>query len=341
MIKIWPDSLDINTAQPMGSFFFVEDLVTYSPESFTIASSLEDADCVMIPQFSNNIWAEYQFDYKKADYIAHLKKKIIFQNDGGGVVKEAWKSSEVGKYIWNDYADLIKVFFSVECYRWHTKHLPPNIHYSPLDFVGYTKMGLGLRQVVPLQSKEQFLNRQLSTHVCMNTYPPTRDKLFELCNENYWPNYTMNTNPTYKPFAHERIGWKQMIEGLLNSKIGFAPDGATAKTERHLFVPSFTCMMKQEDIVEYPFEWIDGYNCLDMIHDFSEGYSRETESEQGQNGHNIRILNKEKTKEKILCYLQKPNELYDIYCNGYENAKKYELPYYYKNHIGETIKKYL
>ncbi len=337
MIKIFPDSIDSNCLNPNGSFLFVKDLCTYDSDNFQQATSIETADCIIFPQYSNYVLAPYKFNRDKIDLFLRLGKPIIMHNDGGAYPL-AWKTNIDGSYIWEDLADLIKVFFSVECYEWHRKDLPPKIKYTPFDFVGYTDMGLGLREVFPLQSREDFLKRKIDTHVCMNTYPPTRDLLWEIMNSNPpWKSFNLNTNETYKP-SQPRIGWAEMVAGLFDSKIGFAPDGATAKTERHLFTASFTTMMKQEDSVEFTYPWIDGENCLDMVHDFQHGYERGKEQEYGVNGHNLRILNKQKTKEKIIEWLDKPNELYDIYVNGYYNAKKYELPNYFKNHIGKTIK---
>jgi len=340
MIKIWPDSLDSNTPNPMGSFLFCKDLVTYSSDNFEIASSLESCDCIMLPQFSNNILADYKFDRQKADYLSQLKKPIILQNDGGGV-PDGWKTSEIGEYIWGNFSDLIKVFFSVECYPWHRKELPSKINYVPYDFVGFSTAGLGLREVPPLQSREEYLRRYLDTSVAMSVYPPTRDKIWELLHENTLRHYSFNTNPAYQPYKPDRISWSDMTSQISNSKISFAPDGATAKTERQLFVPSFAAMMMQEDSVEFPFEWVDGFNCIKMEHDFIEGYYREKEKEYKINGHNLRILNKGKTKNKIIDWLNTSDELYEIYKNGYETAKKYELPNYFKNHVGKTIKEYL
>ena len=339
MIKIWPDSLDANWHRPMGSFLFCKDLVTYNPGEFEIASSIESCDCIMLPQFSN-CPVSYIFDFNKAEYIEKIRKPIILQNDGGGI-PAGWEQSELGKYIWGKFCSLIKVFFSVECYPWHRKELPDGINYVPFDFVGYSDFGLGLREVPPLQSKEDYLKRPLATSVAMNVYPPTRDVLWELLHENHWSHYSFNTNPTYSPYRTQRISWEEMANQMKSSRISFAPDGATAKTERHLFVPAFSAMMLQEDSVEFAFPWIDGENCFKLEHDFFEGFEREKEQEYKMNGHNIRVLNKENTREKILGLLANPDLIYEVYKNGYENARNYELPNYFKNHIGTTIKKYL
>jgi len=339
MIKIWPDSIDANCPKPNGSFLFVKDLCTYDSGNFQQATSIESADCIVFPQYSNYVFAPYKFDKDKIDLFVRLGKPIIMHNDGGAYPL-AWKTNIDGSYIWNELAGLIKVFFSVECYGWHRKDMPPKINYVPFDFVGYTEMGVRFIQAPPLQTKDEFLRRQIDTHFCMNVYPPSRDLLWEVVNSASWNTFNLNTNPTYRPFR-DRISGEEMLGGLRNSKIGFAPDGATAKTERHLFVPANTVMMKQEDSVEFTYPWVDGENCLEMVHDFQHGYEREKEQEYGVNGHNLRILNKQKTREKIIEWLNKPNELYEIYCNGHENAKKYELANYFKNHIGKTIKENL
>lgn len=339
MIKIWPDSVDANTLQPMGSFLFVKDLVAYNPD-FEKATSAETADCIMIPQFSNNVNDPYLFDRQKANYLASLKKPIVLQNDGGGI-PAGWKQSEIGEYIWGEWSDLVKVFFSVECYPWHRSELPTTINYVPFDFIGYSEMGLGLREIFPLQSRHEYVGRYLATSVAMSVYPPTRDRLWELLWENNWPHYSFNTNPSYYPFDTSRVSWEVMTSSLKSAKIGFAPDGATAKTERQLFTPSLTTMMMQEDSVEFPYEWVDGFNCLKLEHDFVAGYERDKEQEYKMNGHNLRILNKERTKNKILNWLDRPDQLYEIYANGWRNDENYRLPNYFKNHIGETIKKYL
>jgi hypothetical protein len=340
MIKVWPESLEVNCKTPMGSHLFAKDLCTYG-EGFTMASSMSDCDFVLIPQFANDYTAPIIFDTEKAELISRAKKPIIFQNDGGGI-PAGWKMSDAGKYVWGEWSELIKVFFSIECYSWHRNELPKGINYVPLDFVGYSDFGLKLMSQPPLSTKDEYINRTLATTTVMSVYPPTRDKLWELCWEDNWTHFSFNTNPTYEPCGQNRITWNEMTANFSNSKIGFAPDGATAKTERQLFVPGHTVMMMSNDeLMEYPFEWVDGANCLKTEHDMAEGFDKEKTATYGMNSHDIMILNKEKTKEKILSYLEKPNELYEIYCNGYENARKYEIPYYYKHHIGDTIKKYL
>jgi len=332
MIKIFPDSLDQNCPHPHGSEYFVDDLTTYSPD-FERASNAEQADVILIPQFSNYVHAPYLFDREKADRYAQLKKPIVMHNDGGGIV-DGWKRSEVGEYIWGPWADLVKVFFSVECYNWHRRIMPPNVRYMPFDFIGYVRMGIGLRPVFPLQTKDRYLNRPLGTAVAMNQYPPTRDILWDLLHEENWPHFSHRTHLD----AQTRISGEAMWEAILSAKIGFAPDGATAKTERHVVVANMAAMMMQDDTVEFPFEWADGVNCLKMVHDLIPGYEMERIDEYEINGHDIRVLNKEATKAKVLDWLSRPDDLYEVYKAGWYNDQNYQLPNYHRNYIGPTIK---
>lgn len=333
MIKIWPDSLDENTSKPMGSFLFAKDLCLFGG-CFEISSGIESADCIIIPQFSNNGIVPYKFDKAKADLISSLKKPIVLQNDAGGEMKW-WQESDIGKYIWGEFSELIKVFFSVECYDWHRKVLPPKIKYVPFDFVGYSDNCLWMNDVPPVQTKQDFLARMWDTFLSQNTYPPTRDRLWQMLNEPHsWQSFSHNTNPTYPPFR-EKISWQQMKDGLCSTKIGFSPDAATSKSERHTFVPLYTAMMMQDDTVEFPFKWVDGENCMKMRHDLIDNENAH------RNGHDIRVLNKEKTKKMVEFWLSNPTMLYQIYLNGRQNAEKYLIPNYFKNHIGKTIKENL
>lgn len=342
MIRIWPDSLDKNFSEPRESFLFVKDLVTYG-DGFVVAESAKRADCIVIPQYSNNyinnLFGNYIFDREKADYLFNLGKPVIVINTGGGTPKE-WREFKlpIFDYIYGEVASNV-IIFSTECYTWHREYLPKSVKYVPFDYIGFADYGLGLRFIPPLQSKEEFIKRTLGTAVAMNSYPPTRDKIWEMVQEQKeWNHYTYQTTADNQ----RRVDWNVMAAMLFNSKIGFAPDGATGKTERHLFTPAYTAMMKQEDtFLEFPYEWIDGENCIEMVHDFAEGFEREKEKEYHRNGHAIRVLNKEKTKEKIIHYLNNPEELYKIYVNGWHNDENYRLPNYNKNYISKQIKENL
>jgi hypothetical protein len=181
-----------------------------------------------------------------------------------------------------------------------------------------------------MQSKWDFIKRPLGTAVAMNSYPPTRDRLWDMLHEQKsWQHFSYQTTSTNQ----KRIDWGLMAEKLYNAKIGFAPPGATGKTERHLFTPAYTVMMKQKNEgLEFPYEWVDGINCIEMVHDTPK------EIIPTENFHTFTSLNKEKTKEKIIQYLDQPEKLYDIYVNGWRNDENYRLPFYVKNYIAKTIK---
>ncbi len=337
MIKLWADSLDKSFEQPNESFLFVKDLIKYG-DGFEQAVSYKDADVIVIPQYSNNhinnSIGNYVFDRDKANLYFGSLKLIVIINTGGGCPCE-WEKFPIYEYIKNGVAKRT-VIFSTECYSWHRNFLPRNVVYLPYEYMGFTNFGLGLRSIPPLQSKEHFLSRELDTAVAINNYPPTRDRLWELIQENLWNHFSYQTIPNGN---QQRVEWEVMTKHLFNSKIGFSPDGATAKTERHVYMPSYTVMMKQEDAyLEFPYKWVDGENCIEMVHDFMDGLNIEKELSYEQNGHHLRVLNKEKTKEKILYYLSQPDKLYEIYVNGWYNDENYRIPKYNKSYISQSIK---
>lgn len=339
-IKIWADSLDKNFSEPRESFLFVKDLITFSNE-FELASSMKRSDCIVVPQYSNNyinnLVGNYVFDNEKADNIFLSGKPVIVINTGGGTPQE-WREFKlpIFDYIYGEVSKNV-IIFSTECYKWHREYLPTSVKYLPFDYVGFVDYGLGLRVIHPIQSKEEYLKRVLGTAVVMNRYPPTRDRLFDMVNEQKnWDHFSYQTTPDNQT----RIEWDVMADRLYNAKIGFAPDGATGKTERHLFTPSYTVMMKQkDDELEFPYEWVDGVNCLEMVHDLVEGI--DMSKEKRPNDHAIMVLNKEKTKDKIIAWLNKPEQLYDIYVNGWHNDENYRIPNYNKNYIAKSIKENL
>lgn len=340
MIKIWAESLDKNFEVPRESFLFVKDLTTFSND-FEVGYSAKESDCIVIPQYSNNyinnLIGNYIFDKEKADYLFNLGKPIIIVNTGGGCPYE-WKQFPIYEYIQGEYCKNL-IIFSTECYSWHRDFLPKSVTYLPFDYVGFVDFGLGLRSIPPIQTKEQYLSRVYDTAYIMNTYPPTRDKVWEIVHENSWKHFSYQTIPNGD---QTRMDWSVMIGKLHNAKITFVPDGATAKTERHIFAPCCSAIAKSEDaLLEYAFAWIDGNNCIEMVHDFMEGLDRHKEAEYEQNGHHLRILNKVKTKQKIVEYLNNPDKLYEVYVNGWCTESNYRLPEYNKNYIAKKIKEHL
>lgn len=340
MIKIWADSLDINFEEPRESFLFVKDLITYG-EGLEQAFSALSSDVIVIPQYSNNhinnSVGNYIFNKPKADYLFNLGKPIVIVNTGGGCPYE-WEQFPIWEYMISEYCNNL-IIFSTESYSWHRGFLPKSVKYVPFDYVGFIDFGLGLRNIPPIQTKEQFLKRTYDTAYVMNTYPPTRNVIWGMVHENPWNHYSYQTVPDGD---QTRIPWTAMLDKLYNSKISFVPNGATAKTERHIFTPCYSAIATSEDkFLEFAYPWVDGVNCIEMIHDFMGELDREKELSYEQNGHHLRVLNKEKTKEKILYYLNQPDKLYDIYVSGWHNDENYRIPNYNKNYIAKTIKENL
>ena len=96
-----------------------------------------------------------------------------------------------------------------------------------------------------------------------------------------------------------------------NAKISISMPGAGIVCFRHCEAPMNAVMLMKNDGMAFPFEWIDGKNCI-MFPDFG------TEIETA-----VEALSRE--------------DLYDMYVEGVENCRKYQLDNFTK-HFSEKIK---
>lgn len=94
-----------------------------------------------------------------------------------------------------------------------------------------------------------------------------------------------------------------------SAKISISPAGAGRVCFRHTEVSMNSVMMMWEDNIKWPFEWVDGYNCI-----------------KSKEGHEI---------ETLVNALENPN-LYDIYCMGVKNCRRYYIDNYI-SYIEEII----
>jgi len=107
---------------------------------------------------------------------------------------------------------------------------------------------------------------------------------------------------------------RQPIETMLHvnglSKIGIALAGAGRKTFRATEVTTNAAMLMWNDDIAWAYDWRHGKNCIKC----SEGDEMAT----------------------LFSFLEAPL-LYDIYVNGVENCRNYQVDTYVKNHIQKKI----
>ncbi len=97
-----------------------------------------------------------------------------------------------------------------------------------------------------------------------------------------------------------------------HAKISISMPGAGNICFRHCEAPMSSVMLMKNDEMAFPYEWVDGKNCI-MFPDFG------TEIETA-----IEALYRE--------------DLHEIYLEGVDNCRKYQLETYIPNYIEQTIK---
>jgi hypothetical protein len=112
-------------------------------------------------------------------------------------------------------------------------------------------------------------------------------------------------------YARQPIETIIHINGL--AKISISIAGAGRNCFRHAESPINAAMYMWQDEIKYSHPWEHGVNCI--------------KSEQG------------KEIETITEWLDKPNELYDVYVSGTINCDKYRVPRYLSEYIQPLINK--
>lgn len=133
------------------------------------------------------------------------------------------------------------------------------------------------------------------------------DNILPFVKEEKTPHRWLTVNiPHYARFSMDLI-----MEINRLAKISISLGGAGVKCFRHTESPVNSLMYMWENDIAWTYPWINNENCI--------------KSEQG------------KEIETIIGALENPN-LYEIYCAGVENCRKYELQSYIKNYIEPAIK---
>lgn len=176
-----------------------------------------------------------------------------------------------------------------------------------------------LYEVAPTQSKEDFDNRLLQvaytwglSHegrkaIHANIWAKSGKYGYVVCDnigflnafiqEESNPKKWLTQNcPHYARYPMETIN---SVSGA--AKISISPAGAGRVCFRHTEVSMNSVMMMWEDNIKWPFEWVDGYNCIKV-------------KEGGE-------------VEKIVEALNNPN-LFDIYYMGVKNCRRYQIDNY-------------
>lgn len=108
------------------------------------------------------------------------------------------------------------------------------------------------------------------------------------------------------------------------AKISISMNGAGSKCFRSAESAYNSVMAIQENGLEWTYPWIDGINSINL-----------------PNKENSTLVDESKAYERIMHYLNKPDQLYGMYVHGVNNCKNYESNKYSNDYILKEITKCL
>ena len=120
----------------------------------------------------------------------------------------------------------------------------------------------------------------------------------------------------YKP-CFFRLHHNKMMDLYQKSKISISLHGAGKKCNRETEVSFESVPAIQETNQYYTYPWIDGKNCIILPNQKNDPFR----------------LDLEDAINKMLSYLQQPEELYQIYLNSQKNSLNYRIDNYLTRHI--------
>lgn len=126
-------------------------------------------------------------------------------------------------------------------------------------------------------------------------------------------------------FARRPMEQIYAINGM--SKLSVSLEGAGVKCFRHAEASLNSLMVMREDNLAWSYSWAHGLNCLRLFND-SDSIDE------------LRWVEYDSYKIAKSVYLEiqhEPEDLYDIYVNGIQTAKKYQLDNYINNYLQPII----
>jgi hypothetical protein len=229
---------------------------------------------------------------------------------------------------WHKLCDFVKenpplVYFKRELLKKDFNSVP-NVY--PIE---YCWMGNDIGGPV---SFEAFCNKKIDLFYCFgishemrksiycNIFSNASDKL-EVLTSIYDLESFFRFNNSGRPWVtHHSPHYNRMdIHDLINiqshSVLSLSPPGAGLKCFRHSESCLNSIMVLFEDDMQYTYDWEHGVNCFKIKTDVYTNYTKEFQQ--------ILSIDKE--------------TLYNVYCNGVNNSKKYYLSTYLENYIKPVI----
>jgi hypothetical protein len=313
--------------------------------AFETVNSIEACDVVVLPiTYLDN----YVFDYELMEAVQSSGKKIVivdFVEYGWDVLtpshifglnthewKDKFKNEEYRKlddFIYRNSGNIL-VYFKRELTHGMAGYDAP-FKILPAEYPGVST----IPDYSPYVSYEEFNSRPIDVFMTWGLSNPSRPILHgEFVKQSALNGTHLVSHLSYLPECLKR-GEKRMVvmahipdfarisnEVILKyqamAKISISMNGAGKKCFRHAETSYNSVMALQENNLEWSYPWGDGKNCIELPN-------------------NNVLIDEHKSYYKIMSWLNKPEELFEVYMHGIANWRNYEVNSYSKNYILKEI----
>jgi hypothetical protein len=329
MIKIYPTTLNSHgeTIHPIAKFA-LDTLVYFMPDTFC-ESGLADCDCVLT---NAPACPPYSFHVELASEIMRHKKPVFILSDADGYMPDCEgnspnKEQNFQNFV-RDYAD-IKAYFYRE---WHAGYERPDLPFPllPFELVGYlwTRHPKDRADYTAGINKQNFMGRKWDVMFTSSLNCQSRIAMFDALKD-FGNCLRVDLNKEGKKPAEI---W---MNELLTAKIVICLEGAGIKCVSHCEAPHAALMAMHDIPMVESYPWVHQENCIRLVYERDKG-----------EGHFIHhrgrgLIDAERSVFRLKQALSNPDMLWEIAERGFENARRYSLANYYRNHIGANIQKYL
>jgi hypothetical protein len=322
--------------------------LTHLFKAFEKVGNVEDCDVVIMPITYQN---DYVFDDELAYSVEVSGKKIIivdFVEYGWDVEKpyhlfgvntQAWKNKfqnieyeKLDFFIYRNESS-IKVYFKRELVSDHSFVAPYKI--LPAEYPGVVSLPESNQPV----TFEEYNSRPIDVMMVWGLSNPSRPLLHgEFVKQSALNGQHLVSNLDHVSICQAR-GDKRMVvmvhmpdfarESIFKllhlqslAKVSISLNGSGFKCFRHTESSYNSAMAFQENGLDWTYPWIDGINSISL-----------------PNKKNSTLVDENKAYERIMHYLNKPEQLYSMYVHGVNNWKNYEVNKYSSDYILKEIQK--
>jgi hypothetical protein len=313
--------------------------------AFENVNTVEECDLVVMPITYKE---DYVFDHELMETVQGSGKKLVvvdFVEYGWDVLRpdhifgvntSQWKDKfkvedyfKLDEFIYRNAGSVV-VYFKRELVK---NGVVAPFKVLPIEYPGV----VSLPDYSPRQTFEEFNSRPIDIVMFWGLSSPSRQILHgHLISESALRGQHLVASMDYLN-EFQRRGEKRMVmpihipdfkrismQILLHiqsmAKVSISMGGAGSKCFRDYESSYNSVMARQENPLEWSYTWIDGVNSIKLP-------KRENDV----------LIDENKSYEKIMDWLNKPTELYDMYLKGIENSQKYEANNYSKNYILKEI----